>query len=415
MSGSELSEDSKLIVNNMIIDNDLALNSSNTVVGMNNFYGINSNTVDDNEDDEEMLKGSDDEKDNNSEKAIKKNSSAIIVNGYKDSAGNEESKIKITDKAYIMGVAHIDTLNNYQTGESVAVKGNYTAYAVPISPDEVFKYDKPLQVLDDDNVNNKAKHFSDYWNGSTENKIKVDKKEADSGGVILPDETYSIGSIVCKDSNGMLWVKYPNINDSVEKTINEKKSDYAERVFDLGLKKHENGYNFLERYVECSNDESKMDKVEDMLTGLTEEAIGTDYDYDYDEQLDKLNNGELGAVFNLDKDSAIEITGTDAKGVIITKGNVEIKDNANFTGVIIAEGDLSVEDIDNEVTVTYDKKVVNDVIRNNQELFHNVFSDFTSSTDYNEHYGEEILLKQILEQKYDVNKYLQKKLWKIIL
>ncbi|MGN0143541.1 MAG: pilus assembly PilX N-terminal domain-containing protein [Clostridium sp.] len=410
LSGSELSEDSKLIVNNMIIDNDLALNSSNTVIGMENFYGINSNTVDNQDEDEEMLKGSENEE---QEKAIKKNSSAIIVNGYKDSAGDEESKIKITDKAYIMGVAHIDTLNNYQTGESVAVKGNYTAYAVPISPDEVFKYDKPLQVLDDDNVNNKAKHFGDYWNGSAENKIKVDKKEADSGGVILPDKTYSIGSIVYKDSNGQLWVKYPNINDSVEKTINEKKSDYAKRVFDLGLRKHESGYDFLERYVECSNDESKMDKVEDMLTGVNEEALGTDYDYD--EQLDKLNHGELGAVFNPDKDSTIEITGTDAKGVIVTKGHVKIKDNADFTGVIIAGGDLTIEDINNEVTVTYDKKVVNDVIKNNQELFHNVFSDFTSSTDYNEHYGEEILLKQILEQKYDVNNFLQKKLWKIVL
>ena len=92
------------------VNNDLAINSTNSVINLkNNFYGINDKTT-------EVTSAN---------KAL--NSSSIIINEV-----SNPSNLTIDKDAYIMGVAYLNATNKdgnkYQTGESVAVKGNYLAY-----------------------------------------------------------------------------------------------------------------------------------------------------------------------------------------------------------------------------------------------------------------------------------------------
>ena len=136
----------------VIIDNDLALKASkSSTINIKDFYGINDKNINYENGDISNRGNSDD---------VTKSSSSIIVNGNDDS-----TNINITNSAYIMGTAHINTKddNGYQTGESAAVKGNYKAYSVPLNETEKFAYYDPLQLLDESNVFNKANHFAQYW------------------------------------------------------------------------------------------------------------------------------------------------------------------------------------------------------------------------------------------------------------
>lgn len=127
--------------------NDLIMNGLNSTIKLQDgFYGINSNSGD------KTLTGE------------KQNSSAIIINS-KD-LGNGSS-LDIKNKAVIMGSAYINTLGeSYQTGESLAVKGNYIAYTYAVKGKNVeFKYYNPLQLVEsingDSSLDAKAKYFKE--------------------------------------------------------------------------------------------------------------------------------------------------------------------------------------------------------------------------------------------------------------
>ena len=120
-------------------DNDLTLNSTNSQIKIDKYYGING--IDENGQTRAV------DKDYNS-------SSSIIVNA--DDIGiNDNAFIHIGD-AIIGGTSFINTNTPYETGESVAIKGNYRAYTIPIptskgtvyNEDNVdFVYNSPLQLV----------------------------------------------------------------------------------------------------------------------------------------------------------------------------------------------------------------------------------------------------------------------------
>lgn len=163
----------------VVLNNDLEINANNTDVYIKDFYGINEKTLENT--------------DTVDDKAQK--SSSIIINNQ---FGN--SWLTVENNAYINGVAHIKTEQGYQTGESVAVKGNYQAYSIPLDIGDKFMYDKPLQLLKEDpnNPNNKRDHFYKYWSNNSENDVDNAKNDIDIGGVIFNkiDNVHSIGSIV---------------------------------------------------------------------------------------------------------------------------------------------------------------------------------------------------------------------------
>ena len=185
--------------------NDLIMNGLNSTIKLQNgFYGINSNSGD------KTLIGE------------KQNSSAIIINS-KD-LGNGSS-LDIKNKAVIMGSAYINTLGeSYQTGESLAVKGNYIAYTYAVKGKNVeFKYYNPLQLVEsingDSSLDAKAKYFKE---ASKSFNIK-------SSGIKLPnaDDVKSVGVTV----DGNNDIKGNNLVLDDIKKIREKYVDnYFKKV-----------------------------------------------------------------------------------------------------------------------------------------------------------------------------------------
>lgn len=402
ISENDFSEGSVLNANNVILDNDLTVKADSTRVGMNCFYGINDKNTNFNSCTKNY--------NNISNETKERTSSSIIVNSQ-----NSSSAINISKEAYIMGVAHIDTKDGYQTGESTAVKGNYVAYAVPLDSTEKLKYDYPLQVLEEDNVFKKANHFSDYWNKTSEGNIgkNLDKPgiEADNGGISLPDKIYSTGAIVYKDGDATT-VKPSQYNLDVETDVNTMRIDYASKVYRMGAESDIDDYNLLGE---------NADSVEDLIyfPGISETTA-----YDMDKELKACvnNNGKEMAIFNEDSPIVIDgnkikvgteeyNVGSTIKAVIVTKGDVTIKDNVDFCGNIITCGNLNIEG--EKISIKYDQEIIDRIKLKNSELFKNVFKNIATKDVPQSSSAKEVKLEDVKSQ-YDISKFLENKLWNII-
>ncbi len=420
---SHFVSDSSLNAKDIITDNDLALYAVNSNVNMDGFYGINDKSYD----------FEDGSEDNN--KNISKTSSSILINGHIKKDGTGASEVRINKEAYILGVAHINTAKSYKTGESIAVKGNYTAYAVPVNPDETFIYDAPLQLLDSNDVTEKANHFTEYWKGQGSDGIKIDeedalgnKKKADNGGIILPSEkddngnlknVYTIGAIVCaagEDTNNT-YVGNTNTysSDSELKggTVYEKRSDYAEHVFCLGVssKEKEEGYYYSKYLSGAGNADTVGNDVLSRLNSVDEDVWN---EYNFEDEMDKQGTSKTAVLFNADSTKTIKIE-EDTQGVIVTNGDVEIGSNVTFVGDIICKGDLNVKS-GGHCKIEYDVSVIETALTLEPELFKEVFA-FEGDKNLEEEKQETIettTVKQVLEGKYDIKKYLKKKIWQLV-
>jgi len=380
---NDFSNNSKLTINKeAVIDNDLAVKATNTQINITDFYGINDKNVD-------------------SGTKVRK-SSSIIINGYKT---NEENKstITISDKAYLMGVAHINTADGYQTGESVAVKGNYKAYSVPDPEDssESFKYDDPLQVLDTNDLDKKINHFISYWQ-------RMNKSGLESGGVSLPANTFSIGAVV---SNGEVAKSLPYTQEIETNVIQPKRLKYSEKVYALGDK----NANTQELYESMG---TNARGVADLLGNLNN-LEASDYNLRKED-----NKGQEMAIFcpikktiviqgknpyidNYPEDEYKVIDARsekDVNAVIITAGNIIIDGEVNFRGDIIAQGDLTVQQ-GAAVNIYYDKNMTESIQRNNKVLFNKVYG--------NNSVGEE-LQNDYLNINSNSSNFFKTKLWKVI-
>lgn len=381
---NNLSDNSILTVSKeAVIDNDLTVKATNTHIDISDFYGINDRYVD--------------------EGTKVRKSSSIIINDYKDNNHPEKlpSSVTISNKAYIMGVAHINTEDGYQTGESVAVKGNYKAYS---NPDSSYTgnltYKSPLQLIDTDSFNDKIDSFYNYWKDGV----------LDGGGVSLPTNTYSVGDTV---SNGKVGYASPLDSNIETNVVKPKRMEYAKNIYTI-LKNKEYTEDELESlYVKMGED---AEDVSDLLNNIS----------DYNLK-DKINTGEKFAMFCSSKDKNIVIKGKESTGqygdddivinaednkdvraVIVTKGKVTIDGEVNFRGDIIAEGDLEVLG-DSTVNIYYDEYVTQDIQNSNGEIFDNVFNKAS-----NDNFGGETLDTESLNVQSNSSNFLSTKLWKII-
>lgn len=388
----------------VVIDNDITLKAKNTQITIENFYGIN----DKNTKYGDTLHGS-----QNGTK--ERTSSSIIVNG------DEKSNIIINKKAYIMGVANINTTPEYQTGESTGVKGNYIAYGEALDYNDKFDYYNPLQLLDEENVLKKSKRFVDYWKGKLEEK--------NTGGIQLPEQTYSVGAIVYKDKSGDIQLKDSSYNldknniDDINTVIPKKQIEYASKVYAMGK---DVGNNWYDTLGELSGPVGYLMKLENIPS-----------DYDLDTQM---SNNEK-AIFNDKNDRTIIIKGKNSSkvyynnskkieetdsiiidandgevnAIIATAGDVIIDGEVNFNGSIIAEGNLSIQG-NYEKKIKYDKDLCERIKASNVELFDSVFghlSNDINSSKNGSNTGSNFNDKN-LDVQYDLNKFLKTKLWKII-
>lgn len=387
------------VIKEAVVNNDLTVNATNTKINLTDFYGINDKNID--------------------EAKKYEKSSSIIIN---TEGQTSDYSVKISDKAYIMGVAHINTESGYQTGESVAVKGNYEAYSVPYpyDPTEKFIYDEPLQVLDGADVYQKAKHFYDYWN-PINNTVNC-------GGVILQkNTTYSIGSVVyyetveqSKNKTPRHVTQFLNFNNSkteqqVKEVIDNKKSDYAKNVYNLVPNNITDKEALVQQYTNNLTG-TDTQNVSDILTGINDLPSE-------DKNITYINDGEKMAIFapeiktvvikgaghnnNYIEDDYIVIDATENKNVnavIVAGGNVIIDGDVNFRGNIIAQRDLEI--LKNSIAnIRYDKSMTQDIQKNNRSIFNQVFGADFGGTELN---------NESLDIQSNSNSFLRTRLWNII-
>lgn len=362
---------------NVVVNNDLALNATNSnIVIKNNFYGINEKTT-------EV---------STANKAL--SSSSIIVNDTSNT-----STITVNKDSYIMGVAYLNATdesgNKYQTGESVAVKGNYLAYTdvddvLNGATNVTLKYYSPLQLLESkngqSNATMKAEYFSEYYTRGN-NSYRFN-----DGGVSLKGSVKSVGTSI-KDNNGNILKA--NIIPKDLNLVNEQRNEFARNVFAMGdatglgddlydgqevKRQVSNQVNFNEiRRVQGSSFDTTEGMV--ILKGNENENI-------------EIENGKI-------KGTDIELS----KGLIIANGDITIDGNFNFTGNIITTGNIILKG-EGEKNITYDPQVVRSILALNYDLLKDIF--VKSQGD-----REEVKVTSASEL-YSVDKFLTKSLWRIV-
>lgn len=324
--------DSKVPVYTM---NDLIMNGLDSTINLQDgFYGLNSNSSNEN-----LV-------------SDKQNSSAIVINSKDLGDG---SSLDIKNKAVIMGSAYINTLGeSYQTGESLAVKGNYIAYTYAVKGKDVkFKYYNPLQLVEsidgDSSLDAKAKYFKE-----ASKAVNINSK-----GISLPsaDNVTSVGVTV----DGNDDIKGNNL--TLDK-VKEIRSDYVENYFSK---------------VNSINTESMISKNKKYVNKLTK---SNDLIYiDINNGANVENNAE-NSPLTINDD--IVTINKDCNGIIITDKDIKIDSDIKFKGTIITTGNLDVLNKGKvkkqNVKITYDEEYLKELIGNNYEDFKGVFNGEPVST-----------------------------------
>lgn len=414
----------------VVLDNDLAMKANNnSTITIKDFYGINDKNISY----EDLARGISFTRPSGDKV---KSSSSIIVNG-----NDSTTKINITNLAYIMGTAHINTIGDnegYQTGESGAVKGNYIAYSVPINEAEKFDYYDPLQLLVDSNVFNKAEHFQKYWDP----EVKKTDEKPDTGGISWPhnddgsineNNIHAIGAIVYKVGNQspkVIKSGYdPNLelkNGDVEGPIYSARADFAKEVYKFGQERNIEDYNNSNK-ISCDSLMDLTKITSDNYDGLDKQVEKGEYAIFNPNDPSQDKKAKPIKIMKSDEDKdrinivgdTIEINvakkgseGYKLNAVIATDGDVYIGEGIAINGSIIAKGDLNING--RGVTITYDPDVIDRIQAQNYVSFQEAFGEYTldkstgisNSVDQNSEITNNIT--------YDIKKFLQNKLWKII-
>ena len=428
---TEVSGDSsynKLNVNNLITNNDLTLNSTNSNIELNNFYGINDITI--NETDNQY---------NTDPTLLARQSSSIIVNG------SNYSSIKINNDAYIMGVAYLNTANKYQTGESVAVKGNYNAY-IDVDNNNgnlvMKKYDGEnsksmiFSINGDSSAKAKAEYFKEYYENNN------NSQDLDFGGVSI-NKVHATGAVV---NNNKVTYKETTVEE--QNTVKEYKKTFATEVFGMGTL---NGIPGIENVNDSqkamaaynrnivakkvySDDETRaqgqinfsimprfVPTTNDVNENYGKIILNPDESKDVivENGLIKVENAQ-GGYDEVDSRPANDNTNGNIQAVIVTKGNVYIRGAVNYEGSIISAGNVYFQGVgEKNITKTDDttNEVVNKIIGkyydslNLDDIFCGSPMSVTPIDVQVESYYE---LDNIYSEIYDANKYLKKGLWKLV-
>ena len=416
------SRDNTMSLGDMITYNDLGINSLSSTITMNNYYGINGETTDSN---------------NGGKNNASKRSS--FINNY----NTIRSALNISNDAYIAGVAYINTGDEnsdngeYETGESIAVRGNYKAYQealTKIGENKItpgFEYYNPAKLLETINgekatVQDKRDYFNEYYR----NNVFKD------GNVTIGGHVYSTGAIVTTDKKNAeeldaqdlnvrnarrayalnVLSMNSNLNDSqlddvynngiVTKTV--KGSDTTTAVVNFGamnpgveVHKSAPNANLVNSLNNCvyvlGNDENST-------IVISRGRISVD---GHTEPVD--SSTICPQCFNFNQENGEDIV----NAVIITNGNVKIEDGVNFNGCIIAGGNVEVAEGTSGVNLTYDSAKVAQIITvNGLSTYFNVPMNEVERLDTTD--GDIISVDPTETNSYNVDGVVNTGFWKLI-
>lgn len=312
-------------------NNDLVLNGVKSTINISKgFYGVN------------------DKKDSTDKEGQLKNSSSMIVNS--DDLG-KGSSITIGEEAIFMGTAYINVSPSYQTGESVAIKGNYRAYGAPLKDETykegkmIFEYRDPLQLVTkfkDVNepllFNEKEEYLEKYIDEYKGLNINNGK------GIILPNNTSSVAAAFSEAFGGGNF-RSGNSLKAVE-----------------AVNKHKERYDNAKQELKPLNEEIEFSKLS--------------YEKDGDETIYLSNSTDACTLFGEGKDIIVTTSKSKklgTKGMIITNGDIYIKGKIDrFKGTIITSGNIIVEG-NEEKNFIYDGNYIKKFVATNYALLEGVF------------------------------------------
>ena len=386
----------------VILDNDLAIKATNSKVTIHKFYGINDKTY-------ETLDVNAKTADINK---TSKTSSSIIINQ------KEGSSLTIKDEAYIMGVAYIDTLDGgkYETGESIAVKGNYIAYTQPLVGTDFeeaqFSYYKPLYLVDQMSgeslsVLEKNDYFYEFVKQQTNateqgDVVSLDRDNSvlSSGGVNLGTaDVYAVGAIVYTDGENLIVEK---VDIPPGDIVRNKQIEFANMVYNMG-KEHnppvsEDGLGLYQSGTQLKvADSIDFKLLKERCKQNSSLCKAADLFIDFSNQAINLNE-ELGNSFT---------------GIILTDSDIMINSDFTLNGILMTTGTVTIKNTNTSqksyVELNYNKNVVQTIISNNYELFDGVFKKETliEKTDVNG-------FLEYDAKNYNPTNFIKTKNWKLI-
>lgn len=413
------SSNNQLNAVNVYTNNDLTMNSEASNINISNtFYGINGY------------------KDNADKNTNSTQSSSIIVN-------KTNSKLQI-DKAFVMGVAYIDAGNdNYQTGESVAIKGNYKAYSTVLpsyqgSVDlESIDSTKLIKAINgDESSNAKAKYFVDYYNSNN---------VANIGGVEI-NSLQATGASVNKDGEASM----SGLSDDTERNVIPNcRNKYAQAVFNMepiNQKNYQLQYKddyskYSKIYANCTKDLDYTEKqVSDVVNFknfgcelYTQDRINTGDDSKVESKVyslllngskdtDKVKditlcqeekNGKKVGVIKVGNEEKYVSSDENIDCIIFTDSNVKIEDNVKFNGSIVATGNVTLKG--DNISIKYDSAVIK---ATKLALADSVnFNGVYKSSSY--YYSEDAVVefgynaKTLNKVAFDADTYVKEGLWQL--
>lgn len=342
---------------NIYLANDFVISCNDAIASMKNLYAFNDAriTLQDKE-----IRGS----------------SSLIVNST--NWGTEAGSFTVKDNAYIMGSAYIkgskyDENNkneNYQTGESVAIKGNYEAYTG--SPEDYstdansydyedlgYVYIDPLQLInsidgEELSVIEKAelfKTYSDKHEGLRKTGIYLPSNEDDNSDT----NTYTLGAFI---SGGNINKGGYNLEET--ENVQRLKEIFVKSVYYMGenvtTAEVESQFNqgrpsfFVRNQINWTNIEGLLAQIGAGAKYYTTTTNNMKVIISYkNEKLDGENqivvkNGKIiaagGKEVSIDKD---------VEYLIITDGAVMVDSMDGFKGKILSVGDITIKNSSNDI------------------------------------------------------------------
>ncbi|SDK90386.1 hypothetical protein SAMN05216497_102101 [Clostridium cochlearium] len=295
------------------------------------------------------------------EKKKPKYSSSILINS-EDIGKQNGSSITIGEDALLMGTAYIATEIPYQTGESIAIKGNYRAYTYPLKSEKakekklneekiLFEYRDPLtlatkRIEEEKEMNLNFKDKSDYF--------KIYSEEYNNNGLNLGKSGLnflgSISSIGASISNGS--IKEDNYTLDKENFVKDRIKEYENMIF--------------------KKDSRQPKTIADIVTvNSNHKNIGDNIIYVQNIGKPCILVGKNHSN-TLEQGDTINLNNGKGKGVIVTTGDVYLYGDIDFTGTIIAGGSIIVEEGSN-VNIINDKNFLKSFIATNYNTFKDVF------------------------------------------
>jgi hypothetical protein len=315
----------------LYLANDLVVGASDAKINIKNLYGFNDLNIATPTDNGQVVRGS----------------SSIIINSMK--WPNNKGNLTVSDSAYLMGSAYIKTHREpYQTGESVALKGNYKAYAKDSNgnyKDSQYEYLDPLVLITKSaegqplNVVDKAEHFVDYSN-SSDASIRVK-------GISLPQKTYTAGAYI---SGEKVHGTSASLNTEELDKVENMKKRFVQAVYYMGnedfdVDKFQQGKAIytVENQINWDGVSSlianrgNIIELENMVILLNDDE-NRDIEINDNKLILRHENNEAAYNTEFNRDASKDIT-----YIVVTKGDVNYTGTKDYKGTIISLKDINIK------------------------------------------------------------------------